>query len=461
MGLNSSNKTINTNKIDCSGSLRVTLALSASPDISSSPTDIVLILDRSGSMAGSPLANLKSGAKKFIDIIDEATDSSQDGQIGSGSRIGIVSFANSAVQNTQLITSVADLKAAVDSLTAGGSTNHADAFAKASALFDPSSSNAKVMVMFTDGKTTVGSDPNPVAAAARASGVIIYCIGLVGSDGIDPSVLNEWATDPNASHVAITPDDADLEDLFEDLAQNISKPGATNIVIDEVIDPDFAITSISMPTKGVASMINSTTLKWTIDQLGTTSNEGATLEFDISHVSDTPGTKKVNESITYTDSENNVAVFPDPEVDVECSIIVHPEPCPTPVDIAITGCEDSIVFDAGDVYLGSIGRILQLDVNLKNVCPYRRVALGVILNEIDQEGNEHKRGVKTITVPAHQELSCRDVLVKCIKFVLPEDLSLADESAGGMCGIRNFKARIIAHYIDSSFQCCDSVDLQA
>lgn len=108
------------------------------------------------------------------------------------------------------------------------------------------------MVMFTDGKTSAGPDPNPVAAAARASGVIIYCIGLVGSDGIDPSILDEWATDPNDSHVAITPDDADLEDLFEDLAQNISNPGATNIVIDEVINPDFAITSISMPTKGMA-----------------------------------------------------------------------------------------------------------------------------------------------------------------------------------------------------------------
>lgn len=458
MGLNSSNKTISTNQIDCSGSLRVTLALSASPDISSSPADIVLILDRSGSMAGSPLANLKSGANKFIDIIDEATDSSQDGQIGSGSHIGIVSFANSAVQNTQLITSVADLKAAVNGLTAGGSTNHADAFAKAFALFDPNSSNAKVMVMFTDGKTSAGPDPNPVAAAARAAGVIIYCIGLVGSDGIDPDVLDEWATDPNDSHVAITPDDADLEDLFEDLAQNISKPGATNIVIDEVLNSDFAITSISMPTKGVASMINSTTLKWTIDELGTTANEGATLEFDIVHVADTPGTKKVNQSITYTDSENNTAIFPDPEVDVECGIIVHPEPCPVPVDVAISGCEDSIEFDAGDVYLESIGRILQLDVNLKNVCPNKRVALGVILTEVDQEGNEHQRGVKAITVPAHQQLSCRDVLVKCIKFVLPEDLSLAEETSGSMCGTRNFKARMIAHYIDSSFQCCDDVD---
>lgn len=261
MGLNNSNKIISTDQIDCSGSLKATLALAASPDISSHPTDIVLVLDRSGSMAGSPLVNLKTGAKTFIDIIDEATDSSQDGQIGSGSRIGIVSFADTAIQNTQLITSVAALKAAVDGLTSGGSTNHAAAFTEATALFDPASTNAKVIVMFTDGKTTAGPDPSPVAAAARAMGITIYCIGLVGSDGIDPAVLNDWATDPDASHVAITPDDAQLEDLFADLAANISKPGATNIVLDEVVNPDFIITSILMPTKGVASMINSTTLK--------------------------------------------------------------------------------------------------------------------------------------------------------------------------------------------------------
>ena len=117
MGLTNTNKLISMDRIDCSGSLKVTLALAASPDISTNPTDIVLVLDRSGSMAGSPLANLKSGAKKFIDIISEATGGSQSGSIGSGSRIGIVSFSDTAVQNSLLTNSVANLKAAVDNLS--------------------------------------------------------------------------------------------------------------------------------------------------------------------------------------------------------------------------------------------------------------------------------------------------------------------------------------------------------
>ncbi len=457
MGITSSSKQINLDRIDCEGTLKVTLALSASPDISSNPTDIVLVLDRSGSMTGSPLANMKAGAKTFIDIIDEATDSYQDGNIGSGSRIGIVSFSDDAVADTQLITSTATLKNAVDGLTAGGSTNHADAFAKATQLFDPLSSNAKVIVMFTDGKTTAGPPPAPVAVAARAAGVIIYCIGLIGSDGIDVSVLNDWATDPDASHVAVTPDDADLEDLFRDLAANISKTGATNIVIDEVVNPDFIITGVTPPTKGTATTIDSNTLQWKISELGVSANEGASLEFYIWHIAQDSGEKQVNQSITYSDNEGNVVVFSDPSVLVECGIVINPEPCPVPVNLAVDGCRDSVIIDAGETYLESLGRILQLNVTVKNVCPGKRVALAVILTEIDSNGGEHPRGMKTITIPAHNYPSCRDVLVKCIKFVLPEDLDVSGGMPNAMCNTRNFKARFISHNIDTDYQCCDSV----
>lgn len=456
MGITLSNKTLSTDSIACGGSFRIQLALTAEPNIINNPVDIVLILDRSGSMAGSPLANLKSGADKFIDIIDEATDGTQDGQIGNGSRIGIVSFADTALQNTQLTTSVATLKTAVNSLSAGGSTNHRDAFEKALLLFDPNSTNQKIMVMFTDGITTAGGDPNPIATLAKSQGVTIYCIGLSGNGGLDVQALNDWATSPPSSYVAITPDDEKLEDLFEDLANNITKPGATNIVLRDTVTPCFRITSVLTPTKGTPTLINNQTVEWTIDELGITESEGAVLEFEVQHIGSCSGTVEPNLSVTYDDSENNAVTFPSPEIEVECDIVVVPESCPTPIDVEIDGCEDSIEFNAGDLRMESLGRILQLDVKLRNVCPRRRVALAVIVNEVDANGIEHKRGLKTMTIPAHTRTSCQDIEVNCIKFVLPEDIDVSG-TTDSICNQRNFKARFIAHYIDNDYNCCSTV----
>ena len=456
MGITNSNKELSAARIDCGGSFQVRLSLTATPDIVTNTTDIVLILDRSGSMAGSALANLKNGAKAFIDIIDEATDGAQDGQIGSGSRIAVVSFADTATQDTQLITSVSDLKAAVDALTAGGNTNHADAFTKASELLTAPSVNARVMVMFTDGETTAGPDPSPIAAAARTAGVVIYVIGLSGSSGVDIAALEDWASKPASAYVAITPDDAELEELFEDLARNIANPGATNVVVTDTVSPCFRITSVAMPTKGTASLLDANTVQWQIDELGVTQSEGAVLEFTVQHIGPCSGTIEVNESISYDDAEGNVVSFPSPQLEVDCDIVILPEICPEPVDITVDGCEDALEFDAGDLGLESLGRIVQLSVTLQNVCPNRRVALAVILTEVDDQGIEYKRGMKTVLIPAHTRETCRDVTVRCIKFVLPESLDVSG-STGSICNARNFKARFIANYIDNDFECCNTV----
>lgn len=396
MGVTTSNKELSTTSIKCGGAFTIKLSLAAEPDIVSNPTDIVLVLDRSISMAGSPMANLKSGAKRFIQIIDESTDGAHDGNIGNGSHIGIVSFASTATQDTQLITSVADLNAAVNALSADGFTNHADAFEKAVQLFDPASTNEKVIVMFTDGVTTTGGDSNAVATAAKAQGIIIYCIGLSGNGGVDEQALNDWASDPDSAYVAITPDDEELDKLFEDLARNISKPGATNIVITDNIAPCFKITSLSAPTKGTASLLDANSLRWKIDELGVSKSEGAVLEFIVE-------------------------------------------------------------YDAGELGMESLGRILQLSVTLKNVCPHKRVALAAIVTEVGCDDAEYKRGMKIMTIPAHSGDSCRDVTVRCIKFVLPEDLDIPHKDDKGICGKRRFKARFIAHYIDNDFDCCNVV----
>ena len=442
MGVTSSAKIVITDAIGCSGSLKVTLALSASPDILTNPTDIFRVLDRSGSMAGIPLTAMKEGALAFIDIISGSTDGTPQGDIGSGSRMAVISFADTATADTPLTTSGAELKSAVSALSAQGGTNHASAFQKAISMFDGSSQNAKVIVMFTDGKTTLGLPPAPVAAQARSMGAIIYCIGLTGSDGIDINALNAWASDPDASHVAVTTDPLELKALFETLAANITKTGATNIVIDEKLNPDFTITSIDLPTAGTAAMTGPGAIQWKIDKLGVSGNEGASLSFGIKHIADTSGKKKVNLSVDYSDAEGSRVIFPSPEVTVDCDIEENPDPCPRPLDFEIDSCQSFAEYDAGDIPCSG-GQILRISARLKNVCPQKSTALGVILSEKDCCGGEIPRGFKAFTLKPHDGPCRRDVMIKGITFVLPEDESPS------LCRVRRMRVRFIGHQIDT------------
>ena len=107
--------------------------------------------------------------------------------------------------------------------------------------------------------------------------------------------------------------------------------------------------------------------------------------------------------------------------------------------------------------MDSLGRILELSATVKNVCPNRRVALAVVLTEIDQNDIEHKRGMKTMVIPAHSRSICHDVKVNCIKFVLPEELDVSGVD-NAICNNRKFKARFIANYIDNDFCCCDDLN---
>lgn len=451
MGITSSNKVVDRSEVSCDGEFQVTLALTAAPDIIENHTDIVLVLDRSGSMSGVPLAAMKEGSDTFIDIIQQATDDgSGSGDLGSGTRMGVVSFSSSAVVDAPLTASVSQLKGAVDALTAGGSTNHGDAFAMATQLLETGTNPVKVMVLFTDGNTTAGPPPAPIAAQARDKGIIIYCIGLVGADGLDVSALNNWATDPDSVHVAIAPTPQDLEEIFAELAANLTKPGATDLKIVEQLNPDFEIVNIVTPAKGSVEQQSDTQLTWKMDSLGVSGVESATLAFRVRHRGVAGGVKKVNQSIQYSDAQGNLVDFPDPTVNVKCDLVVCAEPCPTPVDVVAEGCSDTVVVDVGDVQLGAQGRIIQLEVTVKDVCPNRRVALGVMLEEVGPDGKTEPRGFKAYTIPAHTQPGCRDVQVQCIRFVVPEDVSLGGKS---LCDTRRFQVKLIAQEMDWEFRC--------
>ena len=64
--------------------------------------------------------------------------------------------------------------------------------------------------------------------------------------------------------------------------------------------------------------------------------------------------------------------------------------------------------------------------------------------------------MKTMVIPAHSHLTCRDIKINCIRFVLPEELDVSG-CESSICNNRKFKARLITHYIDNDFDSCNDL----
>lgn len=131
MSITSANKTVSTDCIGCDGTFSITLALTAQPELIDNPTDMVLILDRSRSMTGTPLASLKEGANTFIDLIAQTTGGTATARSAAAAGIGVVSFGTTAHPGHPAHHLGGRHETAVNGLQAGGSTNHTDAFTKA------------------------------------------------------------------------------------------------------------------------------------------------------------------------------------------------------------------------------------------------------------------------------------------------------------------------------------------
>ena len=107
--------------------------------------------------------------------------------------------------------------------------------------------------------------------------------------------------------------------------------------------------------------------------------------------------------------------------------------------------EKTKVFSLGDVCCEQDGCILAVTLNLKHVTPGRRVAVGVLLEEELEDGGALCRGVRTITVPAHQNAALSDIPLDNILFVLP--CGEIDKSAPAQDS-RRFRVSVVSHYMD-------------
>ena len=136
------------------GAARPLRSARASDSSAAYPLEIMLVLDRSGSMAGTPITDLKAAARTFVSYLASTQDRD---------KMGLVSFATSVIVNRPLGTDyVAPITTAINALTASGATNAEDAFDQADGpggFTDQSGVPAdqrarQALVFFSDGTPT-------------------------------------------------------------------------------------------------------------------------------------------------------------------------------------------------------------------------------------------------------------------------------------------------------------------
>lgn len=482
MGINLAKKEISRSSMKCYESASVLLTLAASTDITANPVDIMLVLDRSRSMNGKPFTDLKAAANEFVNVIANATNNitppPDATTIAGGSRIGVVSFGTTATTDLNPSTDVPTIQNTIDNLVIDDLTNHRDAFEKATEALQ-GSTNKKYIILITDGNSTAGAygplnnveAATAAAAAARADGITIFCIGL--GNGISSTNLITWAD--SDARVLISPTSDELDDAFQALAANIINPAPENIVVVDTVNDEFEIEGPIIPNNpsdtvaGFSIGSDKKSITWTLDKLGVSEPQTATLLFNIKYVGTKDGTFPVNKSITYTD---NIITTPgavkfittNPSIAMDCDKLVEPAcnlPCYNSKIPCCGGLVDLTLPSNTDSYtVKCAGTFLNLYIRFKNICPNRQLAIGVIVcEEIDGIKQPVAYRITSVISPSYVPDPSRltpPPACGCQEFTVPLQVLLPERllPTGSTCTDREVNIQVISHYISTNTALC-------
>ncbi len=229
--------------------VRLTVRGGCGSTVSSEPRDVILVLDRSGSMQGEPIRVLREAALAFLADVDFTT-----------TRVGVVAF-NETVQRTPLSANPAPVRSAIRGLQASGQTLLHVGLAEARSEFQQRGrADARpVLILFSDGQDT-GSDTKDTEREARflktGMGVEIFTIGIQAS----PTLLRQVATDED--HYYAAGNARFLYGIFERIAQRVTSTTLfRSLVIEDELPADMELLPGSAEPP---PMVQGRLLRWTL-----------------------------------------------------------------------------------------------------------------------------------------------------------------------------------------------------
>ena len=153
--------------------LLVELEAPPAPDTERQPLDVVLVLDKSGSMSGDPLDAVKAATSHLLRLA------------GRDDRVGVIAFDDQVELVLELAHHDTDPAIArVARISTGGSTNLSGGWLKAIELLESSArpDALRRVIILTDGQANVGeTDPDrlaSIASSARSRSITTTTIGF-------------------------------------------------------------------------------------------------------------------------------------------------------------------------------------------------------------------------------------------------------------------------------------------
>lgn len=210
--------------------------------------DVVLVLDVSGSMNGTPIEQTRQSGAKFVDTVLEQSPST---------RISIVEYSDDPEILIETSTDKAALTDIVTHLNSGGMTATYGGLESAKNILEKSKSEKRLVVLMSDGAPNVGPRENgdydtPIVKLAdemKQSGITIYTLGFfhnidgstrdkcqklmhdIATEGYDYIV--DKAEDVNFD---VADPDSELYQVFNDFAEMVNGKKYINIRIECPVD---------------------------------------------------------------------------------------------------------------------------------------------------------------------------------------------------------------------------------
>ena len=181
----------------------------------SAKRDIVLTLDASGSMDGTPMEETKKASEKFVETI-----------LGKEANIGVVSYDGTSNIMSPLASNKAYLENTVNGLKAGGGTNIEEGLSEAYNMLKDGSAEKKIIVLMSDGEPNEGKQGEELIEYAnelKKEGALIYTLGFfenLSTNKSEAQLLMEKIASDGCHYEVASADD--LVFFFNDMADQIN-----------------------------------------------------------------------------------------------------------------------------------------------------------------------------------------------------------------------------------------------